>query len=65
MNDIQDEGTTLCDRCTKEVPMDHSMDGLPGTEWEDCILCLDCFTEVDNEEITEENGDHELHNTYK
>jgi len=49
MTDLPDEGTVLCDCCTKEVPEKYAMDGLPGTKWEGWLLCLDCFNEYGDE----------------
>lgn len=41
--DELNEATSICDACTAVIPIHEAQTGEPGSEYEGCTLCQDCF----------------------
>lgn len=46
MNPDDELPDSVCDRCAEPVASTESQPGHPGTEWESCNLCNDCYAET-------------------
>lgn len=44
-----DNPTTICDKCGEKVLVEETQNGPEGTEWENCTLCNECYSEENHD----------------